>query len=232
LIGRKDTSSIGMVQFHQSYSYEDFVQGWRPTESGGFVLREGIFYKFCQCAREDQSRRYVFIIDEINRGNLSRIFGELLMLIEADKRGQEILLTYSESGEKFSVPDNVYILGLMNTADQSLAIVDYALRRRFGFETLEPAYGNEKFREYLLRAGVDRDLLSRIDRNMLKVNGQIRDDKDLGFRYEIGHSYFMPEDQADEEWYLNIVKTQIEPLLGEYYDHPSKLDELFQILSQ
>ena len=147
LTGYSDAPSVEMVQFHQSYAYEDFVQGWRPTESGGFTLRNGVFFEFCKRAEEHPDVRFVFIIDEINRGNLSRIFGELLMLIEADKRGPEhaIALTYSTSGERFSVPANVYILGLMNTADRSLAIVDYALRRRFAFETLIPAYRTAKF---------------------------------------------------------------------------------------
>ena len=128
-----------MVQFHQSYAYEDFVQGWRPTETGGFTLRNGVFFDFCKRAEQQPETPFVFIIDEINRGNLSRIFGELLMLIESDKRGPDyaIPLTYSPAGERFSVPDNVHILGLMNTADRSLAIVDYALRRRFAFETLQ-----------------------------------------------------------------------------------------------
>ncbi len=233
LMRRKDTRSIGMVQFHQSYSYEDFVQGWRPTETGGFTLRDGVFYKFCKLAEEYPEKPFVFIIDEINRGNLSRIFGELLMLIEADKRGPEhaITLTYSASGDKFSVPENVYLLGLMNTADRSLAIVDYALRRRFAFETLEPAYGTEKFREHLLEADIDRDLVDRIERNLSEINNLITDDKDLGPGFQIGHSYFVPEEQADEQWYLGIVETQIVPLLREYwFDRPSHVDKLTEIL--
>ena len=141
LIGRRDQDAIEMVQFHQSYAYEDFVQGWRPTESGGFTLRNGVFFEFCKRAGARQDTPFVFIIDEINRGNLSRIFGELLMLIEADKRGpaHAIPLTYSRTGDRFCVPDNVHVLGMMNTADRSLAMVDYALRRRFAFGMLTPA---------------------------------------------------------------------------------------------
>ena len=165
LIGRKDSNPVEMVQFHQSYAYEDFVQGWRPTETGGFTLRNGVFFEFCKRAGKSPGTPFVFIIDEINRGNLSRIFGELLMLIEADKRGSEyaIPLTYSATGERFAVPDNVHVLGLMNTADRSLAMVDYALRRRFAFETLRPAYRTEEFKEYLIEAGVDRSLVNRIN---------------------------------------------------------------------
>ena len=179
LMGCKDSQSTEMVQFHQSYAYEDFVQGWRPTEAGGFELRNGVFFEFCKRAEKHPEKPYVFIIDEINRGNLSKILGELLMLIEADKRGLEhaIPLTYSVSGEYFSVPDNVHLLGLMNTADRSLAIVDYALRRRFAFETIRPAYRMEKFRGYLLEADVERDLVSRIDENLFGLNEHIRDDK-------------------------------------------------------
>ena len=143
LVGRMDSEPVEMVQFHQSYAYEDFVQGYRPTESGGFERKDGVFHRFCERARANPDTLHVFIIDEINRGNLSRIFGELLMLIEADKRSEEyaVSLTYADPSEKrFHIPENVHILGMMNTADRSLALVDYALRRRFAFATLEPAY--------------------------------------------------------------------------------------------
>ena len=237
LIGRREPRFVEMVQFHQSYAYEDFVQGWRPTETGGFTLRNGVFYEFCRRAEQRPETPFVFIIDEINRGNLSRIFGEMLMLIEADKRGPEnaIPLTYSASDERFSVPENVYLLGLMNTADRSLAIVDYALRRRFAFDTLKPAYGTRHFREHLLEEGVERALVDRIERNLSALNKQIRDDKDLGAGFQIGHSYFVPgaSESADEQWYLGIVDTQIEPLLREYwFDRPKKVDERVQELRQ
>ena len=233
LIGRRDSRPVEMVQFHQSYAYEDFVQGWRPTETGGFTLRNGVFFEFCKRAEQQSDTHFVFIIDEINRGNLSRIFGELLMLIESDKRGPDyaVPLTYSPAGERFSVPDNVHILGLMNTADRSLAIVDYALRRRFAFETLKPAYGTSKFREYLLEADVDRALVNRIDQNLSALNERIRDDKDLGPGFQIGHSYFVPEESADEQWYLGIIDTQIAPLLREYwFDRPEQVDRLVEDL--
>ena len=230
LIGRKDISAVEMVQFHQSYAYEDFVQGWRPTETGGFTLRNGVFFEFCQKAAKRPETPYVFIIDEINRGNLSRIFGELLMLIEADKRGaeHEISLTYSRSGEYFSVPENVHILGLMNTADRSLAMVDYALRRRFAFETLEPAYRTEKFTNYLTSKGVDAALVARIEDGICAINDQIKEDKELGPGFQIGHSYFVPNDvnSPDDHWYRNVVETQIEPLLREYwFDRPEEADK-------
>ena len=236
LVGHKDSSPIEMVQFHQSYAYEDFVQGWRPNEQGGFTLRNGVFFEFCKRAERKPETPFVFIIDEINRGNLSRIFGELLMLIESDKRGQdhEIRLTYGEEDLRFSVPDNVHILGLMNTADRSLAMVDYALRRRFAFETLKPAYG-AKFREYLLEADVEPALVDRVVRNMSNLNDHISKDKDLGPDFEIGHSYFVPDESADadEQWYRNVVDTQIAPLLREYwFDRLGHVEGLIESLRQ
>ena len=236
LIGRKNSDPIEMVQFHQSYAYEDFVQGYRPTESGGFELKNGVFYRFCQSARRNPGTPHVFIIDEINRGNLSRIFGELLMLIEADKRREEyaVSLTYGEpSGGRFHIPDNVYILGMMNTADRSLALVDYALRRRFAFATLEPAYGTnhgrEAFRQYLEEEGVKSDLVTRIVERMAGLNREIENDTELGRGFRVGHSYFVPtgkEDGLDEIWYETVVDTQIEPLLQEYwFDSPKKVNE-------
>ncbi len=220
LIGRQDDRSVEMVQFHQSYAYEDFVQGFRPTKKGGFSRRNGVFFDFCRRAEREPETPYVFIIDEINRGNLSRIFGELLMLMEADKRGQEhsARLTYQNEGESFSVPGNVHILGLMNTADRSLAIVDYALRRRFAFEELEPQF-NKKFRNYVRGRGVGRSLIDRIAKEMTDLNERIRADEDLGHGFEIGHSYFVPngDEQADENWRRHQVRSQILPLLREYW---------------
>ena len=235
LIGHGDFSAVEMVQFHQSYAYEDFVQGWRPNEKGGFKLRNGVFFEFCQRAAKRPKTPFVFIIDEINRGNLSRIFGELLMLIETDKRGTEhaIPLTYGEPGERFSVPENVHILGLMNTADRSLAMVDYALRRRFAFETLQPAYRTEKFRKYLQSKGVDKALVTRIEDGLCSINDQIKEDGDLGPGFQIGHSYFVPNDghSPDDNWYSNVVETQIEPLLREYwFDHPKEAGKLLDKL--
>jgi 5-methylcytosine-specific restriction enzyme B len=232
LIGRKAPERVQMVQFHQSYSYEDFVQGWRPNEQGGFVLRDGVFHRFCRRAAEDTSSLpFVFVIDEINRGNLSRIFGELLMLIESDKRGADyaIPLTYSPE-DVFFVPKNVHVIGLMNTADRSLALVDYALRRRFGFIDLDPAFGHDRFSDYLLAQGVPEGIVRRIDSRMKALNSAIRADrKNLGPGYEVGHSYFVPsqdEEDLDDAWYESVVSTEIAPLLREYwFDQPARVDE-------
>jgi len=234
LMRQRDPRRLEFVQFHQSYAYEDFLQGWRPTENGGFVLRNGVFHRFCERARADGKRPFVFVIDEINRGNLSRIFGELMMLIEADKRGKEILLTYSPEGELFSVPPNLYLVGLMNTADRSLAMVDYALRRRFGFVSLEPAFGRDPFSAFLLDAGVDEDVVKLIEDRMGELNQAIREDRNLGRGFEIGHSYFVPsadEESLDEAWYRGVVHTEIVPLLREYwFDAPGRVDEFAEKL--
>jgi len=222
LIGFKAEEQVEMVQFHQSYSYEDFVQGWRPTREGGFSLRYGVFYEFCNAARENSAASYVFIIDEVNRGNLSKIFGELLMLLEADKRGDgfSIPLTYSDSGERFSVPENVHVIGLMNTADRSLALVDYALRRRFTFFDLRPQVGSSRFREFLSGL-VEEDVADYLINRICSLNERIRDDTvNLGQGYEIGHSFFCPQDTEEEldmDWYRSVVEFEIAPLLREYW---------------
>lgn len=229
LIGRKAPTQTAMVQFHQSYAYEDFVQGWRPTEKGGFSLQNGVFFRFCQHAREHPKERYVFIIDEINRGNLSRIFGELLMLIESDKRSEDyaVELTYGGDGKPFHIPPNVYILGMMNTADRSLALVDYALRRRFAFEELVPAFGTDEFRDFLQEIGLDLALINVIDERMEALNGEIRGDNELGRGFQIGHSFFVPgdDDELSDDWFEHVVRTQIRPLLQEYwFDTPERVE--------
>ena len=223
LIGEKNPSCVETVQFHQSYSYEDFVQGWRPNSTGGFALKNGSFFEFCDRARIDSARPYIFIIDEMNRGNLSKIFGELFMLMEADKRGADfaIPLTYSESSDdRFSIPGNLIIVGTMNTADRSLAMVDYALRRRFTFFTLKPKFRFPLFIETLKKHGASDTLIARIQDRMEMLNDQIRDQKrDLGPRFEIGHSYFcaLSGDTLDDAWYKHVIETEIGPLVEEYW---------------
>ena len=233
LMGEKAPGRFEMVQFHQSYAYEDFVQGYRP-DGTGFQLRDGVFHRFCAKARRDPSNDYVFVIDEINRGNLSKVFGELMMLIEADKRGPEWAMTLTYGGdtdEKFDVPKNLHILGLMNTADRSLAMVDYALRRRFAFVDLEPGFNTAVFKEYLKDKSVGPELIDKIILKMTEVNNKIADDvANLGPGFCIGHSFFCampPNGQPDRSWYERIVRTEIEPLLREYwFDDPSKADSL------
>jgi 5-methylcytosine-specific restriction protein B len=232
-MGVKAPTRIASVQFHPSYAYEDFVQGYRPQQTG-FGLRDGIFLRFCERARKDTGNTYVFVIDEINRGNLAKIFGELLVLLEADKRNQEwaIPLAYgSAEYERFFVPENVFVLGLMNTADRSLAVVDYALRRRFAFVGIEPAYQSPRFAEYLREKGVADQLLNRIVSRMTALNTEISQDKmNLGPGFCIGHSFFCnpPQDPAEhDEWFQQVVVTEVSPLLQEYYfDDPERAQRL------
>ena len=220
MMGVKDKERVKLVQFHQSYSYEDFVMGYRPTESG-FELRTGAFYNFCKQAEEDSEKDYFFIIDEINRGNLSKIFGELFMLIENDKRGMEIDLLYAD--EKFCVPDNVYIIGMMNTADRSLAILDYALRRRFAFFDLRPAFDTIKFKKY--QESLESPKFDALIDAIEALNAEIREDDMLGEGFVIGHSYFSNMFDVSESELSNIIEFEIIPLLKEYwFDEPSKID--------
>ena len=223
LIGARDPKRVEMVQFHQSYGYEDFVQGYRPDGAGGFVLRAGIFYEFCERARKFPEQSYVFIIDEINRGNLSKIFGELMLLIEADKRSPDwaARLSYSSPTDpSFYVPSNVFIIGMMNTADRSLSLVDYALRRRFGFVTLEPQFQSPTFRQALLVSAVDDSTINRISQRMTDLNEVIAGDVvNLGRGFRIGHSFFVPTQEVEDPvaWYRLVVETEIRPLLEEYW---------------
>jgi hypothetical protein len=221
LIGYADDRYVQTVQFHQSYSYEDFIMGYRPKEDG-FILQEGVFYTFCKKAEADISHKYYFIIDEINRGNLSKIFGELFMLIESDKRGERIRLLYKN--ELFSIPENVYLIGTMNTADRSLAMIDYALRRRFAFFNLSPAFEYDGFKKYQLE--LNNDTFDKLISCVCGLNKAICDDTSLGKGFEIGHSYFCNLKNADKQILSGIVEYEIIPLIQEYwFDNQSKVDE-------
>lgn len=231
LIGFEDDHKVQTVQFHQSYSYEDFVQGYRPNGSHGFDRKNGTFYEFRDRAFNDPDGKYVFIIDEINRGNLSKIFGELMLLIEPDKRGPswKTRLAYGGEGEPdFYVPENLFILGMMNTADRSLSLVDYALRRRFAFVAMAPLYGSPKFRTHLEGQGVPGDLITRITTGMAELNQTIQNDRtNLGPGFQIGHSFFTPAKPVvdPEAWYRRVIETEIHPLLEEYwFDAPETAD--------
>jgi MoxR-like ATPase len=230
LIGSTNETQIQRVQFHPSYSYEDFVQGLRPVEGGGFKRKDGPLLSFCKDALEDQASPYVLIIDEINRGNVSKILGELLSLIEADKRDPRygVTLAYSSDDEpRFHVPPNLFVIDMMNTADRSLAFVDYALRRRFVFIDLEPAFGTDRFDADLTRRGVEASLRKTIRDRLTALNERIASDPTLGSGFRVGHSYFCQRvDAYDEAWFRRIVDYEIVPLLREYwFDSPVKLDE-------
>ena len=227
IMGEKDNSRVKMVQFHQSYSYEDFIMGFRPTKSG-FELKTGVFYDFCRKAAEDE-RPHFFIIDEINRGNLSKIFGELFMLIENDKRGVELQLLYAD--EQFSIPGNVHIIGMMNTADRSLAMLDYALRRRFAFFDMTPAFDSSGFRAY--RKEVNNVKFDKLISTIQQLNEDIKRDDSLGEGFCIGHSYFYTNVIINDEWLRSVIEYEIIPLLKEYwFDEPTKVNSWSRILRE
>lgn len=219
MLGLKDDEQIDMVQFHQNFSYEDFIMGYKPTEDGGFVLRPGVFYNFCKKAKSNPDKQYFFIIDEINRGNLSKIFGELLMLIENGYRGKTIKLAYT--GEDFTVPENIYIIGMMNTADRSLAMIDYALRRRFSFFEMEPGFLTDGFKQY--QESLHDETFDKVIDAIVNLNTVIANDDSLGAGFCIGHSYFCDQETVSKEWLRNVVNYDIAPMLKEYwFDDPQK----------
>jgi 5-methylcytosine-specific restriction enzyme B len=225
LMGAVDDQRVAAVQFHPSYSYEDFIRGYRPTsQAGQFVLAEGPFLRHCHSADRDPDRPYVLLIDEINRANLSQVFGELFMLLEADKRGKGhgVLPLYPRSeSERIFVPENLYLIGTMNIADRSLALVDFALRRRFAFFDLEPRFDAQVFRDWLKQRGMVDSLCQRIITRMCALNNRIEKDSRLGPAFRVGHSFFCPMGKdlsgLDENWYSEIIKTEILPLLREYW---------------
>lgn len=212
MMGEKDNDRIEFIQFHQNYSYEDFIMGYKPQEEG-FKLKRGIFYQFCMKAVEQPNKDYFFIIDEINRGNMSKIFGELLMLIEKDYRGTKATLAYSS--ESFSVPKNLYIIGMMNTADRSLAIIDYALRRRFSFFEMEPGFNSDGFKAY--QESLQNETFNALIEQIIDLNREIKMDDSLGEGFRIGHSYFCGQETCTEEWMKSVIYYDIIPMLQEYW---------------
>lgn len=231
ILNKKDNDKIKFVQFHQSYSYEDFIMGYKPSKDG-FELKYGAFYKFCKKAEKDSKNKYFFIIDEINRGNVSKIFGELMMLIEKDYRNVKINLAYAD--EEFSVPKNIYIIGIMNTADRSIAMIDYALRRRFGFFNLKPAFENDKFINYI--KSLNNKAIVNLVEQLKLLNKDIQDDFSLGEGFCIGHSYLLideiSQDRKNIDIYIKeIIEFEIIPLIKEYwFDDYDKLTKWEKIL--
>ena len=222
-----DKQRVEMVQFHQNYSYEDFILGYKPNSDGGFELKHGVFYKFCKKALNTPDKDFFFIIDEINRGNLSKIFGELLMLIENSYRGKEIKLAYTD--ELFTVPRNLYIIGMMNTADRSLAMIDYALRRRFSFFEMSPGFTTDGFKNY--QSSLANDKLDKIIQGIQELNDVISKDDSLGNGFCIGHSYFCNQTEFTLEWLKNVIEYDIEPMLKEYwFDDAQKYESHINVL--
>ena len=227
ILGEKDDSKVQLVQFHQNYTYEDFVIGYKPNEDGGFYLRPGVFYNFCKRAQQHPDGKYFFIIDEINRGNLSKILGELMMLIEKDYRGETLVLPYNQ--EEFSVPKNLYIIGMMNTADRSLAMMDYALRRRFSFFDMKPGFSTDGFKAY--QRSLANEDFAKLVSAIIDLNKVIESDDSLGSGFCIGHSYLCNKTDVDRDWLKRVVKFDIAPMLREYwFDNDTKFNNEVQKL--
>ena len=236
IAGKKE--NIFSIQFHQSYSYEEFVIGYKPNSEGNFAIQKGSLIQICEKAQQNESENFVMFIDEINRANISKVFGELLSLIENDKRGPEnaVKILYSENDMNFYIPSNLYFICAMNTADRSLKMVDYALRRRFSFFEFKPEFNKPEFKNFLKNKNVNAKTIDRIVNNISKVNQQISDDNfELGDGYCIGHSYFCPKgnlsDSFGDQWYEQIIEYEIKPLINEYYfDKPDQASELIDTL--
>lgn len=227
ILGEKDDSKVQLVQFHQNYTYEDFVIGYKPNEDGGFYLRPGVFYNFCKRAQQHPDSKYFFIIDEINRGNLSKILGELMMLIEKAYRGETLVLPYNQ--EEFSVPKNLYIIGMMNTADRSLAMMDYALRRRFSFFEMKPGFTTGGFNAY--QGSLANEDFNKLVSAIIDLNKVIESDDSLGSGFCIGHSYLCNKTDVDSDWLKRVVDFDIAPMLREYwFDNDTKFNNELQKL--
>ena len=234
LMGEKDNRKLLSVQFHPNMSYEDFVRGWRPSGDGRLAIEDGVFMGAIHAACGDPDSKFVVVIEEINRGNPAQIFGELLTLLEPDKRAPEdaLELSYPDKDGKrqVHVPENLYVVGTMNTADRSLALIDLAFRRRFAFADLEPKLGR-RWREWvILKRGVDAELAHEVERRVTELNRRIAEDDRLGSQFRIGHSFVTPvrplEAGRTKDWFVQAVKSKIGPQLEEYwFDEPRKAKE-------
>jgi len=240
LVGQRDESKVRPVQFHPNLSYEDFIRGWRPTGEGKLNLVDGIFTQTIAMAQQDPASPYVVVIEEINRGNPAQIFGEMLTLLEADKRNPDsaLELSYKRSDrDPIFIPENLYVIGTMNIADRSLALVDLALRRRFAFIDLEPTLG-QAWRDWVqAQSGIESTMLEEIEKRIQALNADLSVDPGLGPQFRVGHSYVTPTAQSPiqdaREWFRQVVETEIGPLLDEYwFDALGKAQQARQKLLQ
>mgnify|MGYP001114139485 CR=1 FL=1 len=223
LIGERADDKVRAVQFHPNLSYEDFIRGWRPAGEGKLTLVDGPFMEMIEISRNDASSKYVVVIEEINRGNPAQIFGEMLTLLEGDKRtpNEALELSYKRDDERVFIPGNLYVIGTMNIADRSLALVDLALRRRFAFIDLEPTLGKPWHDWVQSKCGIDSEILGEIEKRILALNSDITADAGLGPQFQVGHSYVTPPFgipiKDAREWFRQVVDTEIGPLLDEYW---------------
>lgn len=242
LMGQRDDSKVRAVQFHPNLSYEDFVRGWRPTGDGKLSLADGVFMEAIKSASKDPSSKFFVVIEEINRGNPTQIFGELLTLLEAGKRtpSEALELCYPDADGKrrpIHIPENLYVVGTMNIADRSLALVDLALRRRFAFVGLEPKLG-QAWRNWIVNeCNVDIGLVAEIELRINELNERIGADTRLGKQFRIGHSYVTPAYRLEagdtKKWFQQVVETEIGPLLDEYwFDAPNEAQKATERMMQ
>lgn len=224
LMGQRDDSKVRALQFHPNLSYEDFIRGWRPAGDGKLTLVDGPFVEMVKAAAKEPASRHVVVIEEINRGNPAQIFGEMLTLLEVDKRtpNEALELSYKRSdGERVFIPNNLYVIGTMNIADRSLALVDLALRRRFAFIDLEPTFGKLWHDWVKSQCGIDSEILVEIEKRLIALNNEISADTGLGPQFRVGHSYVTPPFGIPisdaREWFRQVVDTEIGPLLDEYW---------------
>lgn len=237
LMGQKNENALKAVQFHANLSYEDFVRGWRPSGDGKLTLVDGPLLEMVKKAKAQPETKFVMVIEEINRGNPAQILGEMLTLLEADKRtpAEGLELSYRQyDGEKVHIPANLYVIGTMNIADRSLALMDLALRRRFAFYSLEPAFG-EPWRNWVnQKSGIDMPFLSQIEQRINQLNEQIANHRQLGPQFKIGHSYLTPAIGVKIDnpvlWFSNVVESEIGPLLEEYWFDDAELAKSSQDL--
>lgn len=239
LCNERGTGRARLLQFHPSMSYEDFVRGYRPGPDGTLTLVDGPLLELADTARNDSENDYVLVIEEVNRGNPAQIFGEMLTLLEHDKRDTDgaLNLAYPREGEgPYHLPENLYMIGTMNLADRSIALVDMALRRRFSFFDLGPQF-NDAWSDWVIGLRYDESVVHRISTRMAALNDVIGSDTNLGKDYLIGHSYFTPGSKAgvgptfSERWFLRVVDFQIAPLLAEYwFDNPQQVADQLQRL--
>lgn len=237
LIGMKSHGKIKVFQFHPNISYEDFIRGWRPGDDG-LELVDGPFLKTINNAKSNPNDTFVMVIEEINRGNPANIFGEMLTLLEADKRKQKesITLSYAiDDAEQVYIPSNLYIIGTMNVADRSIAMVDMALRRRFSFVNLEPVFNDTWSKWVNENCGINIRMLNKIKDRLKSLNKTITSDRILGPNYMIGHSYVTPHEKITDTktWFEQVVEYEIGPLLSEYWfeDSNKVLEEKNKLLA-
>lgn len=230
IVGYKNSNNIKAIQFHPNMSYEDFIRGYRPSGDGRLALIDGPFLEMINKARNDSQSNYVMVIEEINRGNPTQILGEMLTLLEVDKRTptEALELTYQREHENgIFIPNNLYVIGTMNLADRSLAMVDFALRRRFAFFYLAPNF-DEKWLNYMIdKTKLSRKSLEKIRHVMNNLNQYIAKEEMLGNAFTIGHSYLTCDSVIPDamSWYKDIIDSEIKPLLEEYwFDDSNKLD--------